>query len=123
MLPEVVLFSKTENTLCRNSDLFIPDIKGLVIVKIDGRIQTVRVKAYHLGQKFPGPADRLLLKIISKGEIAQHLKKCAVAGSLAYIFNITGTDTFLTGGHPFSGRHLSACKVWLQRRHTGIDQQ
>ena len=53
VLPEVVLFPKTENTVSRNSNLFIPDIKCLIIVKIDRRIQTVRVKSYHLGQKFP----------------------------------------------------------------------
>ena len=30
VLPEVVLFSKAENTVCRNTDFLIPDLKSLV---------------------------------------------------------------------------------------------
>ena len=32
MLPEVVLFAEAEDLLCRNTDLFIPDVKCLVII-------------------------------------------------------------------------------------------
>ena len=35
VLPEVILFAKFENTLCRNSDLFIPDIESLIILQIN----------------------------------------------------------------------------------------
>ena len=37
VLPEVVLFSKAENTVCRNTDFLIPDFKSLVVIYIDGR--------------------------------------------------------------------------------------
>ena len=41
MLPEVVLFAKTENPVCWDADLLVPDIKRLVVLQINGRIQTV----------------------------------------------------------------------------------
>ena len=47
VLPEVVLFSKAENTVCRNADFLIPDLKGLVVIYLDGWVQTVRIKTYH----------------------------------------------------------------------------
>ena len=46
----------------------------------------------------------LCLKVIAKGEVAQHLKEGAVAGCLSDIFNIAGADalrqvvTLLLGG-------------------------
>ena len=123
MLPEVVLLAEPENALCRNTDFLIPDIESLIVLQINGRIETVFVQAHHLGEEFPGPVNRLSLKIISEGEIAQHLKKGAVAGCLSHIFNIAGTDTFLAGSHSPAGRNLCSCKIRLQRSHTGIDQQ
>ncbi len=70
VLPEVVLLAKAENTLRRNPDFFIPDIKCLVVLQINGRIQAVGIKPHHFGEKFPGPGNGLPLKIISEGEIA-----------------------------------------------------
>ena len=123
VLPEIILLAEAENPLRRDADLLIPDIEGLVVVQVDGRIQAFLIEAHHLGQEFPGPVDRLSLKIIAEGEIAQHLEEGTVAGCLSHIFNIAGTDTFLAGGHPSSGRNLRACEIRLQRSHTGIDQQ
>ena len=45
VLPEVVLFSKAENTVCRNTDFLIPDLKSLVVIYIDGGVQAVRIQA------------------------------------------------------------------------------
>ena len=48
MLPEVVLFAEAEDLLCRNTDLFIPDVKCLVIISVNRRIQTVFLQTYDL---------------------------------------------------------------------------
>ena len=53
VLPEIIFFSKTENTLCRDADLLVPDIKRLIILQIDRRVQAFRVQPHHLSQKFP----------------------------------------------------------------------
>lgn len=50
-------------------------------------------------------------------------KKSSMPVRLSDILNITGTDTFLAGGHSLPGRDFLPCKIRLQRRHTGIDQQ
>ena len=46
-----------------------------------------------------------------------------MAGSVADILNIAGTDALLAGGDPVTGRLLLAGKVGLHGRHTGVDQQ
>ena len=123
VLPEIVLFSETEDPLRRDADLLIPDIEGLVVVQIYGRIQSVRVQSDHLGQKLPAPGDRLMLEIISEGEISQHLKESAVPVGLSDILDIARADALLTGGHSPSGRDLLPGKIGFQGSHARIDQQ
>ena len=58
VLPEVIAFSvlipvKTNNLLCRNSNLFIPDFDCLIILKLDGRIESVLLQSDDLRQKLP----------------------------------------------------------------------
>ena len=67
--------------------------------------------------------DGLVLEVIAKGEVAQHLKIGAVAGSMADVLNIAGTDALLAGGDPVTGRLLLAGEEGLHGRHTGVDQQ
>ena len=64
-----------------------------------------------------------MLKIIPKREVSKHLKECTVTCGFTYIFDITGTDTFLAGCYSCSWRLLSTCKIWFQRSHTCVDQQ
>ena len=123
MFPEVILLAKAVDTLRRDTDLLVPDTECLVIILIDRRIEPVRIKTDDLSQKFPAPVDRLGLKVVSEGEIAQHLKEGAMSGSLSDIVDIAGTDALLAGGNPASGRDLSACEPGLHRCHACIDEQ
>ena len=118
MLPEVVLFSETEDTLRSDADLFVPDIESLIVILVDGGIETVRIQAYDLSQELPAPCDGFMFEIIAEGEVTQHLKEGAVTGSLTYVLNIARTDTFLTGGHSASRRDLSSCEVGFERSHS-----
>src|SRR5699024_7269415 len=111
------------DSFCRYADFLIPDIKGLVVIQINRWVQSFRIQPYHLSQEFPGPGNGFMLEIISKGKVSQHFKKCAVAGSLSHILDISCTDTLLTGCHSPSRWNLCSGKVWLQWRHTGIDQK
>ena len=113
MLPEVVFFAKTVDSLFRDSDLLVPDAESLIIVKVNGRIETVCRDSYAFGQELPCPVDRFCLEVIAEGEVAQHLKECAVAGCLTDILDIAGTDTFLTCGDSASRRDLLSCEVRL----------
>ena len=123
VLPEVVLLAEAEDPVGRNTHFLVPDIEGLVIIHIDGRIQPVLVQAHHLGQEFPAPVDGFPLEIVAEGEVAQHLEIGAVAGGLADIFNVAGTDALLAGADPVTGGLHLAGEVGLHRRHAGVDQQ
>ena len=67
--------------------------------------------------------DGLFLEVVTEREVAQHLKEGAVAGSVADVLNIAGTDALLAGGDPVTGRLLLAGKVGLHGCHAGVDQQ
>lgn len=102
MLPEIVAVAvlvpvKAGNLLRRNADLLVPDLEGLIILPVDGGIEPVRVHAYGFRQEFPAPGNGLMLKIIPKGKIPQHLKKGQMAGGLANILNIAGAHALLAG--------------------------
>ena len=125
MLPEVVLLAEAENALLGDADLLVPDVEGLVIVQIDGGVQPVGLQAHPLGagQEFPAPGDGLVLEIVAEGEVAQHLEIGAVAGGLAHIVDVTGTDALLTGADAAAGRLLLALEPGLHGGHAGVDQQ
>ena len=48
VFPEVIFLTKTEDTFRSDTDFFIPDIKCLIIVHIDGWIETVFFKTNDL---------------------------------------------------------------------------
>src|SRR5699024_7972842 len=75
VLPEVIFFSEYKDPFRRNTDLLVPDLKSFIVIHINGRIQTVRIKTYYICQEFPCPLDRFFFKIVSKGKVSEHLKK------------------------------------------------
>ncbi len=66
MFPEVIFLAKTENTFCRDTHLFVPDFKCLVIIFINRRIQTLGIQTDYFCQEFPGPFDCFIFKVIAK---------------------------------------------------------
>ena len=125
MLPEVIALAETEDALSGNANLLIPDLESLVIIHVDGRIQAVRIQAHPLGagQELPAPGNGLVLEVVTEGEVAQHLEVGAVAGSLADVLNVAGTDALLAGSNPAAGRDLIAGEPGLHGSHAGVDQQ
>ena len=53
MFPEIIFLAETEDTFRSNTDFFVPDIKGFIIILIDRRIQTILIKSDNLCQEFP----------------------------------------------------------------------
>ena len=123
MLPEVVLLAEAENTLGRDAHFLVPDLERLVIIFVDGRVQPVLVQTDHLGQELPAPCNGLVLEVIAEGEVAQHLEIGAVAGGLADILDVAGTDALLAGADPVTGRLHLTLEIGLHWRHAGIDEQ
>ncbi len=67
--------------------------------------------------------DGLVLEIVTEREVAEHFKIGAVAGGVADVLNIAGTDALLAGGHAVARGLLLAGEERLHRCHTGVDEQ
>ena len=125
VLPEVVLLAQTHHVVRGNANLLGPDIVSLVVLLIDRDVQTILGNSHPLiaGQELPCPRDDLVLEVILEGEVAQHLKEGAVAGSDAHALDIRGADALLAGGHAMTGRLLLCQKPLLHGSHAAVDQQ
>ena len=81
--------------LCRNGRFSLPGFRSLrsrcrkclIIVQINGRIETVRIEIpTHFGQEFPCPVDRFCLEVIAEGEVSQASRKMC-RGGLSYRYS------------------------------------
>ena len=123
MLPEVILLAEAEDSFLGNTDLLIPDVKGLVVALIYGGIQPILLQPYHLGQKLPAPGNGLVLEVVAEGEVAQHLKIGAVPGCVSHIVDVAGANALLAGADPVPGRLLLPLEPGLHGCHTGVNEQ
>src|SRR5699024_1107176 len=119
-LPEVVCLAHAENMVGSYSDIFCPYVKSLVVIEINRNPQSVNRHFEDFSYELPCVRCGFLFKVISEGEIAEHLKVCAVTGGLSHIVYIKSAYAFLTGGNSRSGRCLFTRKIGLERRHTGV---
>ena len=124
-LPEVILFAQTDHVVGGDAAALGPDIIGLVIILVNRDIELIDGQLQLLGDELPGPAGSVLLEVIAEGEVAQHLEVGAVAGGLAYIFDIRGTDALLAAGGAEAAvrQELLPGEVFLEGGHAGIDEQ
>ena len=79
-----------------------------------------------LRQKVPRKLDRLLLEVIPKTEISQHLKEGVVPRSVAHIVQIimlaTGAHAFLAGGGPTVIARLDPGEKVLELHHPRVGE-
>ena len=123
VLPEVVFLAEADHVVFRDADVLRPDVPCLVIVFVDGAVELVRRDLQHFREELPRPVDGVILEIIAKGEVAQHLEVGAMAGGMADVVDVRGPDALLTGGHTVAGRSDFSREELLHRRHTGVDEQ
>lgn len=92
----------------------------------DGGSQSVGGQTPLACQQGPGVFDRLLLEIVAKGEVAEHLEKGVVTRGITDIVEIVvlaaRTHTFLRRCSARSWRRLKAGKGVFERYHPGIDE-
>ena len=125
VLPEVIGLTELENLLGGNADLLVPDFPCLIVIEINGGIESLGVKANPLvrGQELPAVCNGFLLEVIAEGEVAEHFKVGAMACGLADVLDIAGADALLAGADSLGGRHLLALEEGLHGCHTGVNQQ
>ena len=109
MLPEVIFFSETEDTLCQDTDFFIPDFPCFIVIS---HIQKdiISLDRVLQPQELPCPVDCLCLGNNLQRKDCKHLEKCTMTSCLTYILDISCTDTLLTGCHSSSRQDLCPVK-------------
>ena len=84
-----------------------------------------RVEAEPLlvGQKLPGPVDRLALEVVAEAEVAQHLEERVVIGRAADVVDVAGAEALLAGRGPGELELAAAEEVVLELVHAGRREQ
>ena len=132
--PEVVggvagtlVVTDAHDALGRHADLLVPDLVGLVVLGVNRHPQLVLGQLEHLGEQFPGVADGVLLEVVAKAEIAQHLEEgvvtCGVAHVLQIVVLAAGTDALLRRGGARVGPLVKAQEHVLELVHARIGEQ
>ena len=120
--PPVVLVAVAVDALHRNAYLIVPDVKGLIVIQVDGHVEAVGREAEELGHQFPGKADGSVLEVVADAEVAQHLEESQVL-VVAHLVYVGGAETLLAAGKAAGGRSLLAHKEGLERHHAGAGEE
>ncbi len=86
--PEIFLLSEAADAFGGQTADLRPQALGVIVVEVNGRVESVLGQAPFLGQQIPGPLDRFGFIIIAEGPIAEHLEKGVMIGVAADSFKI-----------------------------------
>ena len=73
--------------------------------------------------QLPGPLNRLLLEVIPKREVAQHLEEGVVPGSATHVLDVVGANALLAAGRTGGRPLLLTEKDRLERQHSRDREQ
>ena len=98
--PEILALPLAADVAGGNSDLVVPDLVGLIVVEVDGDVESVFGQAEPLGggQKLPSPVYGLFFEVVSEREVPQHLEKGVVVGGDPNVVDVAGPQALLAGG-------------------------
>jgi hypothetical protein len=123
VLPEVISLAELYDMFFGNADLIFPDSICLIILLVNGWPKKI-CGNFKIGSKeFPSPSDSLVLEVIAKGEVTEHLEICAVTSGVSNSLKVGSSDALLAGANSVTGRLNLACKELLHRCHTGVDKK
>ena len=102
--PEVTVHPHADNPFGRNAHFLIPDLKGLIVILVNGNPEFLLRKPHLVREKIPSPENGFLLEIAAKGKIPQHFKKGMMTGRMTDVFQVivfsTGADALLGACRP-----------------------
>ena len=123
VFPEVVRFTKTDDSFSGDSDVFCPDIEGFVVVKVNSYPDAVFGKLDNLGAEFPCPRNSFFFEVIAEREVSEHFKVSTVSCGDTNSVDVGCTDTLLTGGHSVARGFFLTCEILFKRSHTRVYKQ
>ena len=121
--PEVVGLIHADDALGVHPHHITPDRLGFIVFAEDTHHQVLGIKAKHPGAELPSPFDGLLLEVIPKGEVAEHLEERVMPSGTAHVFDVIGANALLAAGGPRRWTLLLAEEHRLKRQHPGDGEQ
>ena len=122
-LPEIVVTVTVDDM--RDGEMFFPIRRRFVvafepfggIAFKDGGIEAAGIDFQHVDEIFPGPVDGLLLEVVAKRPVPQHLKHGVVVGIQPHLFEVgvlaTHAQALLGVGHAaIFGRDIAQYDVF-----------
>ena len=89
--------------------------------------QTIPIKTKDVGDQIPRPGNGVVLEVVAKTEVAQHLKEDEVALSTTNVVEVvvfaSRAHTLLHGDCPVAGSNFIAHEVRLERHHSSHREQ
>ena len=120
--PEVVFDWDQVTWIHPNSD---PTVVWILVIRVIGHVKFVfrEIKPFRTSQKFISPSNGFITEVISDWEIPQHFKHSMVTSSLPYVFDIIGTNSFLSIGNPWIFRFDGSIEVFFKSGNPWVDPQ
>ena len=110
-----------------DTDPVEPDLRGLVILFIDGDPELLARQAERVGQELPGVLDGIFLEIVAKAEVAEHFEKGVMPGRVADILEIivlaTGAHAALRRDSTVVGALFASGEDILELDHARVREQ
>ncbi len=124
--PPVVLLAKAQHA-CGVGAGLDPEPFGLVVVLVDRKPEPLDGQFELVDQQVPGKGNGVLLEIVAKREIAQHLEEGVMARAGADIFQVivlaADAHALLAGRGALIVALFQPQEDVLELVHAGVDQQ
>jgi hypothetical protein len=98
--PEVLLLAEAQDS--RGRQVLLPELRGLVVVGVDGRPQPLRIQPVALvpvRDQLPCVGNGVGLEVVAEGEVAEHLEERVMASRVPDVVEIVvlaaGADALL----------------------------
>ncbi len=126
-LPEIILVAELQNPIARQHVQLDPDVLGLLVILVNGRVEQARIDSPDLGDQVPMPANCLFLVVVAKRPIPEHLEKRVMVSVAANRFEIVmlarDAQAFLTIRDAHMWRRAQAEEIVLERHHAGVGEE
>ena len=124
--PEIVGGRDADDAIIRQPGDLLPQPERFIVFVIDGDRELILGKSKFPGNQIPGKGNRIVLEIVTKREIAEHLEKGVMPRGIADVVEIVvfaaGPDALLRGRRARKGRRLDTGEQVLELNHPGIGE-
>ena len=124
--PEIVVRRDADDLVVGESRDLLPQLRGRLVVVIDGHEQTALVEREVLGDQAPGELDRALLEIVAEREIAEHLEEGQMPRGVSDIVEVI---VLAAGAHALLRRRRARLVAFfdagedaLELHHAGVGE-